>query len=151
MITIGLRCSPSEVTFAIYDSASSAVVNVESIVVPIAYGWPERLKHVRSNLLDVLREYGVMRAGVRLAEPMAKAVNIDRTHIEGVVQEAFASSDLQGYYVGAIATIAARIGVDRNLVKEIVAGKNTLEIDNWGALTANEREAVLTAVGASRV
>lgn len=151
MITIGLRCSPSEVTFAIYDSDRSAVVNVESIVVPAAFGWPERLKHVRSNLLDVMREYQVQRAGVRLAEPMAQSVSIERTHIEGVIQEAFASSELEGYFAGAIATIAARIGIDRGSIKNIVAGDDALKIENWDALNGNEREAVLTAMGATLV
>ncbi len=33
MITIGLRASPTEVTFAIYDAAERRVVNVEELVV----------------------------------------------------------------------------------------------------------------------
>ena len=148
MRTIGIRCSPTEVTFAIYDSADSKLVNVESIAIPVALGWPDRLKHIRSNLLDVLREYKVERAGVRLAEPMAKSVSIERTHIEGVIQEAFASSELEGYYIGAIATIAARTGLDRGSIKNIVAGDNALNIDKWEAMTSNQREAILTAIGA---
>lgn len=151
MITIGMRASPSELTFAVYNSSKKAVVNVERIRVPVAFPWPQRLKHIRSNLLDVLREYGVERAGIRLAEPSAQRVNVDRTHIEGVVQEAFASSDLKGFYVGAISTIAARIGVERTALKRMVDGGNELNIEGWAGLDEKQREAILTAIGAANV
>lgn len=151
MVTIGMRASPSELTFAIYDTSSKSVVNVECIRVPIAFAWPQALKHVRSNLLDVVREYEVEMAGIRLAEPTAQRVSIERTHIEGVVQEAFASSDLKGFYVGAISTIAARVGVERAALKRMIEGSNDLKIDSWADLDEKQREAVLTAMGAAHV
>ena len=64
MITIGIRAAPKAVTFAIYDSASDAVQNVEEIKIPAAFSIPSSLKYVRSNILDVLREYNVEKAGV---------------------------------------------------------------------------------------
>lgn len=152
MITIGLRAAPKEVTFAIYDSTAKSVLNVECINIPATFHWPESLKHVRSNLLDILREYRVERAGIRLAESTAKSVNYERIHIEGVIQEAFASSDLAGYYEGAIATIARRVGVQREAIKKMVhEGDNSLDIEGWRDFSDKEREAVLTAIGAANV
>lgn len=151
MITIGLRVSPSQVTFAIYDTETSAPRNIEEIQVPTAMLWPSALKYVRSNLLDVLREYAVERAGIRLAEPMAGAANVERLHLEGVVQEAFASSSVKSYFAGPIATIAARIRIDRTEFKKMVAGEDLLQIPNWDKISGNQREAVLTAIGAANV
>jgi len=150
LITIGLRASPREVTFAIYDSEKEEVLNVECIQIPAAFHWPDSLKYVRSNILDILREYRVERAGIRLAEPNAQSINYERIHIEGVIQEAFASSELAGYYAGAIATIARKNGVERPSIKPMIKeGENTLDIEGWKKLSEKQREAVLTAMGAA--
>jgi hypothetical protein len=131
VITIGIRAAPREVTFAIYDSVQSKLLNVEDMKVPAGFAMPDALKYVRSNLLDVLREYKIERAGIRVTEGAAQGVNIERVQIEGVIQEAFASSDLVGYYVGRIASIAARIGIDRRRFKPMVAGEEAYDIDGW--------------------
>lgn len=152
MITIGIRAAPKEVTFAIYDAKGCAIINVEIIKIPAALHWPESLKYLRSNLLDILREYSVERAGIRLAETNAQSVNYDRIHIEGVIQEAFASSDLSGYFAGPIATIAKRVGVERTAIKKMVDdGSNHFDIEGWDKLSDKQREAVLTAIGAANV
>ena len=65
MITIGIRAQPKGLTFAIFDKDANIVLNVEDIKIPAAFTVPEGLKYLRSNLLDVLREYSVARAGVR--------------------------------------------------------------------------------------
>ena len=96
MITIGIRAAPKVVTFAVYDSTSRTVINVEEIKIPAAFSLPDRLKYVRSNLLDVLREYKVEQAGIRETEPAAQSSSIERVQIESVIQEAFASSELKG-------------------------------------------------------
>src|SRR5690606_1890353 len=77
MITIGIRAAPKCVTFAIYDTEAKSVLNVEEIKIPAAFETPAALKYVRSNLLDVLREYQVERAGVRVTESVASS-NIER-------------------------------------------------------------------------
>jgi hypothetical protein len=147
MITIGIRAAPRVVTFAVYDSDAEAVLNVEEIKIPAAFSKPEGLKYARSNLLDVLREYRVERAGVRITEPNADP-NIDRVQLEGVIQEAFASSDLAGYYVGQIASISARIGIPKTAFKPYVEGEENYPVDNWAGMSREKREAVLTALGA---
>ena len=65
MRTIGICAAPSVVTFAVIDTDDNSVVNVEKIKIPAAFETPDALKYVRSNLLDILREYDVERAGKR--------------------------------------------------------------------------------------
>jgi hypothetical protein len=151
MRTIGIRAAPRELTFAIYDTQANEVLNVEVIKLPAAFGMPDSLKYARSNLLDIIREYDVQRAGIRITESNVQSINIERVQIEGVIQEAFASSNLKGYYVWQISSISARLGVNRTDFKPIINGENRLGIANWEKMNDKEREAVLTAIGAQRV
>lgn len=149
MVTIGIRAKPTAVTFVVIDGEK--ILNIEDIVVPRAFETPDALKYVRNNLLDLLREYAVEGAGVRITESNARTPNIDRIQIEGVIQEAFASSALKSYYVGQISSISARLGMERTDFKKIVDGENKLSIDGWENLTKEAREAVLCALGARSV
>jgi len=147
--TIGIRVSPTEVTFSIYDTDDNSIINIEEIAIPNALSTPEKLKYVRCNILDVLREYGVEKAGIRLTEPSARTIKIERVQIEGVIQEAFASSTLDDYYYGAISTIAAKNNIERRRIKPLIKGEESYEgVENWQELSDKEREAVLTAIGA---
>jgi hypothetical protein len=151
MITIGIRVAPTVVTFAIYDSDAASVVNVEEIKIPAAFSTPDGLKYVRSNLLDVLREYKVAKAGVRASEPSAQTISIERIQIEGVIQEAFASSELTSYYVGHISSISSRLGIPRNDFKPFVLGEKEYAVEKWAEMTQIQREAILCAIGAVNV
>lgn len=150
MITIGFRADPKAVTFVVYNSETQTILNIEEIKIPLALEIPDRLKYIRSNLLDVIREYKVERAGIRITEPNADASK-ERVEIEGVIQEAFASSDLAGYYVGQISSISRRAGIDRQDFKLLVQGKREYPVENWGNMKEKEREALITAVGAVNV
>lgn len=150
MRTIGIRAAPKAVTFVVFDADADAVLNVEDIRIPIAFHTPEALKYVRNNLLDILREYGIERAGIRVTEPSAQSPNIARIQIEGVVQEAFASSLLKSYYVGQISSISARLGIERADFKRYVDGQLNWPVENWASLRKEQREALLCAMGASR-
>jgi len=149
MITMGLRAAPKAVTFAIYDSAEQGLVNVEDILVPAAFQFPEALKYIRSNILDVLRMYNVEKAGVRTTEPVAQSPSIERIQIEGVIQETFASSTMTGYFAGPIALVCSALKVDRTTFKPMVKqGRNDLEVEGWDKMSEARREAVLCALGA---
>ena len=148
MITIGIRAAPKVVTFAIYNSDADQVLNVEEIKIPAALTTPDALKYLRSNLLDVLREFKVNHAGIRATEPTARHPSTERIQIEGVIQETFASSDLTAYYVGHISSISSRLGIRRNEFKPLVEGDADWKIENWADLSNPEREAVLCAIGA---
>lgn len=149
MNTMGIRAKPGEVTFAVYDVDNRALSNVETIKIPKALPTPDALKYVRNNVLDVIREYQISRAGLRTTESTARSPSVQRIEIEGVIQEAFASSSLQGYYCGQIATIASRLGIPRANFKLHVNGELPFDsVENWADLSPEEREAVFAALGA---
>jgi hypothetical protein len=149
MITLGIRVSPKSVTFVIYDLLLEQIVNVESLQIPVAFSPPDALKYVRNNMLDILREYKVTSAGIRTTESNAKSMSIERIQLEGVIQEAFASSGLVSYYVGQISTISARLGIPRTDFKLYVDGSKAWNVEGWKELNIVEREAMLCAIGAA--
>lgn len=148
MRTIGIRAAPKAVTFVVFDVDENTILNIEDIRIPIAFSVPDALKYIRNNLLDILREYGISRAGIRVTEPNAQSLSIERIQIEGVVQEAFASSLLESYYVGQISTISARLDIPRASFKQYVDGELNWPVENWNQLSREQREALLCAVGA---
>lgn len=149
MRTLGIRAKPREVVFAVFDTEDRSLLNVEVIKIPKALATPDGLKYVRNNVLDIIREYNIDRAGIRVTESSAQTLSVERIEIEGVIQEAFASSFLQGYYAGQIASISRRLGFARTQFKPFVT--NTMAFDQvpgWEDLNQEEREAVLVAMGA---
>jgi hypothetical protein len=149
MNTIGVRAKPSEVTFAVLNSEDRRVANVETIKIPKALQTPDALKYIRNNILDIIREYEISRAGLRVTEGASQTLSIARIEIEGVIQEAFASSSLSSYYCGQISTIAAKVGIARADFKPYVEGTRMFDgVENWGDLGREEREAVFAALGA---
>ena len=149
--TIGFRAAPTDVRFAVFNGDDRSVVNIEILRIPTAFSGPEGLKFIRSNILDILREYEIAYAGIRTTEPSAQSIDLRRVQIEGVIQEAFASSTLLGFYAGPIAIISRRLGIDRARFKPMVAGANDLNIGNWENMQPNAREALLAAIGAENV
>ena len=149
MNTMGIRVKPGEVTFAVYDTEAAAVVNVEIIKIPKALPTPDALKYVRNNILDVIREFSIAHAGLRVTESSAQSKNVERIEIEGVIQEAFASSCLQGYYIGQISNISRRVGFARDQFKRFVSNEIPYEpVENWDELKPEAREAIFAALGA---
>jgi hypothetical protein len=150
MRTIGIRVAPKRVTFVVFDVDEAKIVNVEGITVPKAMDTPEQLKFVRNTILDVIREYGVEWAGIRVAEGNAKSLSIERIELEGVIQEAFASSDLEGYFCGRIASIANKLGIPRTQLKSHLDGEVDYGVvENWMKHNKEEREAIVAAMGAA--
>lgn len=149
MKTLGIRVKPNAVVVAIYDSSNEMLENVESIRIPKALSRPEALKYARNSILDVLREYEIEKAGLRIVESNSRTFSIQRIEIEGLIQEAFASSSLVAYYCGQISRISAKIGIERADFKRYIdASLDFEEIENWSDLSKEQREAVLVALGA---
>jgi len=99
--------------------------------------------------LDIIREYNVFRAGIRTVEPIAQSLSIERIQIEGVIQEALASSTVEKYYSGPIATIAAKNNMPRDEFKKCTSKNGEYErVENWKEHSEKEKEAILAALGA---
>ncbi len=149
MRTLGIRVKPNAVVIAVYDSDENKIINVESIKIPKALSTPEALKYTRNSILDILREYKIQNAGLRIVESNSKTLVIRRLEIEGVIQEAFASSTLSSYFCGQISKISSKLSMVRGDFKKFVDGELEYEkVENWKELNKEEREAVLTALGA---
>lgn len=149
MRTLGIRVSPAAVVFAILDTEQATVLNIEEIKIPAAFAIPDALKYIRNNILDVLREYKISKAGIRVTESNAQRLSIERIQIEGVIQEAFASSELDAYYIGQISSISAKVGILRADFKKYITGELGFDtIEDWNSLSDKEKEAVFCALGA---
>ncbi len=149
MNCIGLRVEPKSVTFAVYDSGEGAITNIEKLNVPLALETPEKLKFIRSNILDIFREFEITRVGIKITEPTSQHLNILRLQIEGVIQEAIASSGVDYYYTGHISTISAKLGFPRANFKKYIENELEYDVENWGELIPVQKEAVFAAMGAA--
>lgn len=151
-IAIGFRVDPKKVTYAVVSGPAAdgkfTLVRNGEVRVPYALYAPRQLRFIRTTLLDIIEETGSTRAGLRTIESLAKRKDPFRLNLEGVVQELLASSDVERFVAGPIATIASHLGEDdRAVVKEYIEGtRPQLVKTDWDALDVLEREAVLVAL-----
>lgn len=152
---IGFRATPNSIHYSIVerlDDTSMKIISIDEVVIPKCLSLPEKLKHIRNNILDVINEYNISYAGVRITEPFSLNQDINRISIEAVIQELFASSCLQSFYVGSISTISKRNKFNRDNFKKYIT--NEIEyplIPNFKKYKPPIKEAILTAVGAFNV
>jgi hypothetical protein len=152
MNILGIRVEPKKTTFVVIEANQDVfkVVNNEVIKVPAALDFPEKLKYIRNCVLDILREYSINIAGIRVTEGNSQNMDITRLQIEGVIQEAFSSSDVEQYFTGRKTSISSRLSINTDDFDEIVKGKKVYELlDDWQLLrNTYSREAGLVAMGA---
>lgn len=150
MRAIGFRVAPKTVTYAVVEGTAdeAAVIVVDEVPVPSALWPPNQLHFVRTVLLDVMEEYGVERAGLRLAEGVATPVPA-RLYLEGVLQELLASSGVTWYFAGNKARIAKFLGFgsDQPRLSAMIDGDTAPAWDEsrWASYGKEEREAILAA------
>ena len=152
--TIGFRCTPHKVFYCIIekDGSSFSILNVDYFILPNCLIIPEQLKYIRNNILDVLNEYQIIYGGIRVAESTSQTQIKNRLYLEAIIQELFASSSVRCYYVGQIANISKLLGIERTDFKKYINGeKNYQLVEDWNSLKKEERESVLTALGALRI
>jgi len=150
-----MRVEPKQTMFVVieYDKENERLflINKELIKVPSALDFPEKLKYIRTCVLDILREYDIEHAGIRIAESNSQNLNITRLHIEGVIQESFASSTVKKYFAGVKSSIAARLGMKTSDLANIIDGKQSYNIEGWDELSnKTSKEAALVAIGAMK-
>lgn len=151
---IGIRANPNTVHFCIVNEIQEGIEIkiLDKIVVPKALDVPEQLKFLRSTFKDIIKENEVRTGCIRITESNAKKVNINRIYMEGVIQELFANSSIIKYFIGQIASISARLGIERTDFKPYIDGEDTfMDIGIWGAINNLERESILAAVSALNI
>lgn len=155
MKSIGFRASPNEVYYAIAENSQDQIklISLEKIRVPISQPVPEQLNFLRRTIKDIINEFKVTAAGIRTTEQTSQNWSIERISIEGVIQELFCSSTVENYFIGQIATIAAKLGIDRGDFKLIVEKKTInsccgVVLDGYNK---DKREAILVAIAALKM
>jgi hypothetical protein len=152
MRVIGIRTKPSEVVYAILDSEKNEFINVDKLKLPKALDLPHQLNFIRNNFLDIFREYEIKKAGIRISESNAQKKDLKRIQIESVIQEMFASCELENFYIGQIASISSKIKIPREDFKKYVNNEKSFKvIEHWENHSKEEREALFTALGALHV
>lgn len=150
---IGVRVAPKQITYAIVDRVTTGefnVVDVSYIVVPPALHTPDQLRHVRTTFLEIVSEYGVRVAGLRLAETSSKNTDSFRIGLEAVLQESMASSPISQYFAGGLSSIARYLpGVALKDMKPLIEGDARFAISaDWTVYQSEQRESLLAACAA---
>lgn len=114
MKAIGIRVKAKDIVYCVVEERSEGgeiccyILANEKLIVPQALEMPDRLSYVRTSFESIIKEYGVKNAGIRISE-MSSIVNssiIERTYLEGVIQELLSNCSVDNYFSGRKNTIA---------------------------------------------
>ena len=151
MISLGIRVTPKEVYYAITKSekGKTTLLICDKVIVPCALNAPEQLKYLRDTFLDIIFENEVRRACIRVVEANAQSYDYNRLYIEGVLQEMIASSSIESYYLGRIASMSSRLGIDRKDFSALLSSNDCAFFAEWSGIKNREkREAMLASYSA---
>lgn len=152
--SIGIRVTPSIVYFSVvsFEKEELEIILLDKINIPKALSLPEQLKFLRNTLCDIINEFEITNACIRITESNAQSINITRIYIEAIIQELFASSTIVKYYVGQISSISANLGIERTAFKPFAKGEESfMGIENWQRLKLEERESLMSAISALKI
>ncbi|WP_258111595.1 hypothetical protein [Alicyclobacillus sp. SP_1] len=152
MKSIGIRVSPKTIYYCIATAdEDSLVLSVESLTVPRALDIPKQLAFIRTTLQSIIAEFKVELAGIRVYEGSTQNLDRFRINIEGVVQELLANSTVQRYYSGTKSTLGRLLNTDVKMITANIDGEFHLpgfSVEDWADYGKEERESILTALGA---
>lgn len=154
MTSLGIRVTPKEVYYAITKTeGGNAVLQICDVVkVPLALDVPEQLKFLRDTFLDIIYENEVKYACIRVVETNAQSYDYHRLYIEGVLQEMIASSTIERYFLGRIASMSNRLGIDRKEFTSLIASDECPFISEWNTTKSKEkREAMIASYSALNI
>ncbi|WP_312973307.1 hypothetical protein [Atlantibacter sp.] len=145
MRILGVRAAPKEASFVVFCTEERVFKCVDVVNIPQTLSTPEKLKYIRNSISDILREYLVDTAAIRVAESTSKNLNIDRLYIEGVIQEAFASSNVAQYFTLRKKSICARLGINTAQFND-----NEIKGIRLSDYDTNTKEAILSALAVEK-
>lgn len=148
MRILGVRAAPKEVSFVVYCNEKNELLCVDVVKTPMTLDTPEQLKYIRNNILDILREFSIEKAAIRVSEASSRNLDIDRLYIEAVIQEAFSSSNLSSYRVIRKSGICSKLGIKIDEYADLLKGGNEFNGFNLSEYKANTIEAILSAFSA---
>ncbi|WP_416777991.1 hypothetical protein ACNFJN_07300 [Xenorhabdus budapestensis] len=148
MRTLGVRAEPKQVSFVVFCNKENDLLCVDKIVVPKTLEIPEQLKYIRNSILDILREYQIQNAALRVAEGVSINKSVLRYYIEAVIQEALSSSNVKYYFVMRMNTIISRLKINKDDYNSILNSYKKLNnIDN-SSFKKTMNEAMMVAIAA---
>jgi hypothetical protein len=152
---IGLRATPNEVYYTVVEKENEGVslLTTDTIIIPRkALDVPQALTFIRTNLISLLSEYSIEKAGIRVYEGNTQNTDIFRLNLEGVLQELLANSTVQNYFLGRLSTFGKYLGATATEVKDFIKAENELmEIEGWDNYSKEERESIITALVALEI
>jgi hypothetical protein len=149
--SIGIRSTPSEIFYTISENVNRTInlIAIDSLIVPIALEMPEKLKFVRNTFIDILEEYQVTNACIRITESNAQSQSIERINLEAIIQELIASSTIEKYYIGQISNISKKLNIPRENFKRLISNELDFEqIENWRSFSNYQKESILSSISA---
>lgn len=153
--SIGIRVKPDCIIYSIIkeEGKDREIILIDKVNVPIALQIPEQLKFIRSTFLDIIFENQVNLACIRVTEPTAQKISIERINIEAIIQELIASSSIEKYYIGQISTISAKLGIARESFKPLIdsKAKDCEFFNDWNKYNKEEKESLLAALSAFNI
>lgn len=151
MTSLGIRVTPKEVYYAItqLEEGNNSLLICDKVIVPSALDVPEQLKFLRDTFLDIIYENNVKNACIRVVEANAQSYDYNRLYIEGVLQEMIASSTIERYYLGRIASMSNKLGIDRKEFSALLSSDECRFIAEWSTTKNREKhEAMLASYSA---
>jgi predicted CopG family antitoxin len=147
MIVAGIRCTPHKVYYTIIEikeNDSFSLVHQE-LIIPKSFDVPNKLKYIRKTLLDIFKEYNVVRAGIRITENNAQSPDLFRIMLEAVIQELIASSNVEAYFTGVKGSIGSKLGIgnDGAIGLLIDGSQDYNNITDWKLFSKEHRESIL--------
>jgi len=150
MKTIGLRATPREIYYAIIEKDDNGVISILScskLIIPLSLIFPEQLNFVRKNFKDIILEYSVENAGIRIIESTSRSISIQRISFEAILQELLSNSSVMKYFVGQISNISSKIGFPREQFKLLLVKNAKFDmVENWDQYDVTCKEAILVGL-----
>lgn len=156
MVGIGFRAGPNEVYYTICErtDVDSAEVTLDraQLVVPSALEGPDLLRFIRINIRDVILSHDPEAGFVKQADyhPQSSK-STARIYLEGVIQEAVASSNILHFDSGQKHQLGNLLNMSQRDLKEFKTGDRIyMRLPDWSKGTNDApRESVLSAVAAT--
>lgn len=151
MTSLGIRVKPDTVYYAItqFEEGVASLLMCDQVKVPVALSVPEQLKFLRDTFLDIIYENDIKRACIRVVEANSQSYDYHRLYIEGVLQEMIASSTIERYYLGRIASMSSKLGIVSKDFTALLLANECEFFSQWSESKNKEkREAMLASYSA---
>ena len=78
MKAIGIRVNPKEIYFCIIEQIGNEnnILNKDKLIIPLSLSTPNKLNFIRKTFIDIIQQYQVTHAGIKLTEGNAQKISI---------------------------------------------------------------------------